>query len=111
MVLRVGKNTKHAVLCTNLAFLTYYISCLDPCESARKLKLELLEHLSFSPDLAPLGVHMSGLFKDALRGRHCASDQPVKKAVHAWLVSQIFYIIPIECLSVFCIVLRGHIDY
>ena len=32
---------------------------------------------------------MSGLFKDALRGRHCASDQPVKEAMHARLVSQI----------------------
>jgi len=30
MVLRVGKNTNRAVLSTNLAFLKYYISCLDP---------------------------------------------------------------------------------
>jgi hypothetical protein len=72
-----------------------------PSGSARKLKLELLEHPSCSPDLAPLGVHVSGLFKDAWRGRHCASDQPVKEAVHAWLVSHIFYIIPTEYLSGF----------
>jgi len=30
VVLRVGKNTKRAVLSKNLAFLTYHISCLDP---------------------------------------------------------------------------------
>jgi hypothetical protein len=56
-------------------------------KSLHQLKIELLKHLLYSPDLAP-DYHLFGPLKDALRSPHFASDQEVKKVVHAWLVTQ-----------------------
>jgi hypothetical protein len=52
------------------------------------LNFEVLEHPPDSPDLAPSDYHLFGPLKDALRGRHFASDEDVKEVVHAWLVAQ-----------------------
>jgi hypothetical protein len=49
------------------------------------LKLEVLPHLPYSPDLAPSDFHLFWPLKDALRGRHFRS---VKEAVHDWLAQQ-----------------------
>ena len=52
-----------------------------------KLGFTVLEHLAYSPDLAPSDYHFFGPLKDALRGRRFTSDR-VKKAVHEWLAAQ-----------------------
>ena len=57
-------------------------------ETLRKLKFELMAHLSYSPDLAPSDYHLLGPPKEALRGRRFTSDQEVKEAAHAWLAAQ-----------------------
>jgi histone-lysine N-methyltransferase SETMAR len=57
-------------------------------ETLRHLIFEVLEHPPYSPDLAPSDCHLFGPLKDALRGRHFASDQELKEVVHAWLDTQ-----------------------
>ena len=57
-------------------------------EALQQLNFEVLEHPPYSPDLTPSDFHLFGPLKDALRGRHFASDQQVKEAVHVWLVTQ-----------------------
>jgi hypothetical protein len=57
-------------------------------ETLRHLNFEVLEHLLYSPDLAPLDYHLFGPLKDALRGRHFAIDQELKEVVHVWFVAQ-----------------------
>jgi histone-lysine N-methyltransferase SETMAR len=57
-------------------------------ETLRHLNMDVLEHPPYSPYLAPSDYHFSGPLKDALRGRHFASDQELKEVVHAWLVTQ-----------------------
>jgi len=53
-----------------------------------KLGFTVLEHLAYSPDLAPSDYHLFGPLKDALRGCRFTSDEGVKKAVHEWLAAQ-----------------------
>jgi hypothetical protein len=55
-------------------------------ESLRQLKFEVWKHPPYSLDLPP-DCRLFGPLKDALRGRHFASDQEVKKAVLALLVT------------------------
>jgi transposase len=57
-------------------------------ETLRQLNFEVLKHPPYSSDLAPSDYHLFGPLKDALRGRHFASDQELKEVVHAWLVTQ-----------------------
>jgi hypothetical protein len=52
------------------------------------LKLEVLPHLPYSPDLAPSDFHFLWSLKDILRGRHFRSDQEVKEAVYGWLAQR-----------------------
>ena len=53
-----------------------------------KLGFTVLEHLAYSPDLAPSDYHLFGPLKDALRGCRFTWDKGVKKAVHEWLAAQ-----------------------
>jgi histone-lysine N-methyltransferase SETMAR len=57
-------------------------------KTLRHLNFEVLEHPPYSLDLVPSDYHLFGPLKDALRGRHFASDEEVKEVVHAWLVTQ-----------------------
>jgi hypothetical protein len=52
------------------------------------LKLEVLSHPPYSPDLAPSDFHLFWPLKDALRGRHFKSNEEEKEVVHDWLVQQ-----------------------
>ena len=52
------------------------------------LKLAVLLHTPYSPDLASSYFHLFWLLQDALRGRHFRSDDEVKQAVHSWLAQQ-----------------------
>jgi hypothetical protein len=52
------------------------------------LKLEVLPHPPYSPDLAPSDFHLFWPLKDALRGCHFRSDEEIKEAVHDWLAQQ-----------------------
>jgi hypothetical protein len=54
-------------------------------ETIQKLKLELLPHPSFSPNLAPCDYHILEPLKNALRGRQFANDEEVKDAMYKWL--------------------------
>jgi hypothetical protein len=47
----------------------------------------MMKHPLYSPDPAP-GYHLFGSLIGSLSGSHFASDQEVKEAVHAWLVTQ-----------------------
>jgi len=62
-------------------------------ETLKKLNFEVLEHPSYSPDLAPSHYHLFGPLKQDLRDHRITTDQQLKEKVHAWLVSQtrIFY--------------------
>ena len=53
-----------------------------------QLNWEVLEHPTYSPDLAPSDFHLFGPLKNALRGRRFVADDEVKEAVHDWLRSQ-----------------------
>jgi histone-lysine N-methyltransferase SETMAR len=57
-------------------------------ESLPQMKFQVLKHPPCSPDLASPGFHQFLPLNDALRGCHFASDQQIKEAVHAWLVTQ-----------------------
>jgi hypothetical protein len=48
----------------------------------------VLKHPPYSPELAPSDYHLFCPLKNALRGRHFASYQEVKEAVHVWLVTE-----------------------
>jgi hypothetical protein len=52
------------------------------------LKLEVLPHPPYSPDLAPSDFHLFWPLKDALHAHHFKSDEEVKEAVHDWLPQQ-----------------------
>jgi hypothetical protein len=52
------------------------------------LKLEVLLHPPYSPDLVPSDFHLFWSLEDALRGCHFRSDEEVKEAVHDWLAQQ-----------------------
>jgi hypothetical protein len=52
------------------------------------LKLKMLPHPPYSPDLTSSDFHLFWPLKDALRGRHFGSDEEVKEAVHDWLMQQ-----------------------
>jgi histone-lysine N-methyltransferase SETMAR len=50
--------------------------------------LELLEHPSYSPDLAPSDFHLFGQLKNHLGGRRFADDEEVETEVRKWLKQQ-----------------------
>ena len=54
-------------------------------ETLKELNFEVLEHPTYSPDLALLDYHLFGPLKQALRGRRFTTDQQLKETV---LVSQ-----------------------
>jgi hypothetical protein len=54
----------------------------------RDLKLDVLPHPPYSPDLARSDFHLFWPLKDALRGRHFRPDEEVEEAVHDWLAQQ-----------------------
>ena len=59
----------------------------------KKLNFEVLEHPSYSPELALSDYQRFGPLKQALRGRPLSTGQQLKETAHACLVSQpkIFY--------------------
>jgi hypothetical protein len=57
-------------------------------ETLKKLNFEVLEHPSYSPDLAQSHYNLFGPLKQAIRDRRITTDQQLKKMLHAWLVSQ-----------------------
>jgi hypothetical protein len=52
------------------------------------LKLEVLTHPPYSPNLAPGDFHLFWPLKDALRGLKVRWDEKVNEAVHDWLAQQ-----------------------
>jgi histone-lysine N-methyltransferase SETMAR len=48
----------------------------------QELKFEVLNHPSYSPDLAPSDFHLFGSLKGAVRGHLFADDDKVKEAGH-----------------------------
>jgi hypothetical protein len=59
-------------------------------ESLCQLKSGIMKHPLYSPDSAP-DSHLFGPLTGSLRGSHFASNQDVKEAVHAWLVTQKYF--------------------
>jgi histone-lysine N-methyltransferase SETMAR len=90
--LKPAIRTKHRVLLSKGVALLHDNAHLHTAahtvETLCHLSFEVLKHPPYSPDLAPSDYHLFGPLKDALRGRHFASDQEVKGVVHAWLVTQ-----------------------
>jgi len=54
-------------------------------ETLKQLKWEAMEHLAYSPNLAPSDFHLFGPLKYA---RRFSCDDDVKAAVHQWLCAQ-----------------------
>ena len=52
----------------------------DTVDRLRALKLEVLEHSPYSPDLAPSDFHLFGPMKEHLRGQKFADDNEVMEA-------------------------------
>jgi hypothetical protein len=44
-----------------------------------------MAHAAHSPDLAPSGFQLFGLFKEALWGRRFQCGEVIKNVVHQWL--------------------------
>jgi hypothetical protein len=44
-----------------------------------------MSHPSYSPDLAPSGLHLFGPFKKYVAGRRFATDADMTEAVTSWL--------------------------
>jgi hypothetical protein len=57
-------------------------------ETLRKLKWEIMEHPTYSLDLAPSDFHLLGLLKEAQAGRRSQCDKDIKNAMHQWLCAQ-----------------------
>jgi hypothetical protein len=49
------------------------------------MQWELLEHLPYSPDLAPSDFHLFGPLKNHLGGERFADDEEVETEVRSWL--------------------------
>jgi histone-lysine N-methyltransferase SETMAR len=54
----------------------------------QRFRWTVLEHLPYSPDLAPSDLHLFPALKDHLSGHKFSSDNDVKTAVTKWLKSQ-----------------------
>ena len=54
-------------------------------DALETLKLEVLSHPSYSPDLAPSNFHFFPHPKKDLKGTHFTSDDEVKQAVTSWI--------------------------
>jgi len=50
------------------------------------LKLELLSHPAYGPDLAPSDYHTLGPLTNALRGRQFENNREDEDSVHTWLL-------------------------
>ena len=50
---------------------------------------EVLDHPSYSPDLAPSNYHLFLHLKQHLSGNHYNDDDDVKTAVNSWLSEQV----------------------
>lgn len=48
----------------------------------------LLPHTPYSPDLAPLDLHLFGPIKEALREKTFEGNENVKAAAHVWFINQ-----------------------
>ena len=82
---RQGQLSKGIVLLHDNAHLH---TAAHTLETLQKLKVEVLAHPPYSPDLTPSDYHLFVPLKEALRGRHFISDQELKEVVHAWLAAQ-----------------------
>jgi len=54
-------------------------------DTLRALKVEVLKHPPYSPDLAPSNFHLFRLMKEHLQGQKFADDSEVMEAVQGWL--------------------------
>lgn len=54
----------------------------------QEMRLQVLEHPPYSPDLAPSDYHLFGPLKKHLGGTKFSSDEEVKDAVHEWLCTR-----------------------
>ena len=52
------------------------------------LKLEVLTHLPYSPQLTSSGIHFFRPLKDTPRGHHFRSDEVVTEVMHNWPAQQ-----------------------
>jgi len=53
------------------------------------LYFECLPHLPYTPDLAPVDLHVFGPLKEAMGGKSFRSNEEVQHVVHEWLHSQL----------------------
>ena len=79
----------------------------------RECKFEQLNHLPYSPDLAPSDYYLFRNLKSHLRGTRFRDDDELKAATEAWFEDQIddFYFKGIDCLKekcAKCIELKGY---
>ena len=67
----------------------------------RECKFEQLNHLPYSPDLAPSCYYPFPNLKSHLRGTRVRDDDELKAATEAWFEDQIdvFYFKGIDCLK------------
>jgi len=54
-------------------------------DTLHALKIEVLIHPSYSPDLVPSDFYLFGPMKEHLRGQKFADDNEVMEAVQSWL--------------------------
>jgi transposase len=57
-------------------------------ETLRNFKWEILEHPTYSPDLARSDFHLHGSLKHDLSAEHFPDDEAVEREVTAWLRQQ-----------------------
>jgi hypothetical protein len=62
-------------------------TAVHTAETLWKLKLDMMAHPPYSPDLAPSDYHLFGSLKAALWGRRVTWDQEVNEVVHEWLAA------------------------
>jgi transposase len=57
-------------------------------EMLRNFKWEVLEHPTYSPELAPSDFHLFGPLKHHISAEHFSDDEAVEREVTAWFRQQ-----------------------
>jgi transposase len=81
-VCRVGRSTSPILLLHDNARSQTARATIDALET---LKVEVLSHPPYSPDLAPSDLHLFRHLKGYLKGTHFTSDDELKQAVTSWV--------------------------
>jgi len=81
-----GSSSRGSCSCTTMSRLTRH---LQPGKKLAYLGFQCLDHLPYSPDLAPSDYHLFPGLTKQLKGLHFSSDAEVSAAAETWLDGQI----------------------